>query len=555
MPAILGDDDDSVSAMLERGTINRDFMLSMQALGFGDEPLSYKESRLRPDSHKWAKAEDIEWQAILSYGTFKWITYEEMYKINPFARVIPTKWCYKQKPDREKARVVAKGFCQSPWDVGETYSSVAKLSTVRALLSKAAVANYSIRQLDIGNAYLCADIASEHVFCSPPEGREREGYVMYLQKALYGLKNSAKAWADTFSTFLTKQGYKRSHYDECLWEYKKGKKRLFIVVFVDDCLIIGDDEFIDDFMKNIKKEYKIRDLGEAENFLGMEITRDRAKRTIKISQNKYITNMTKKFGLENAKPIYTPMDPRADLSKAKNKSELHENNELYRSIVGSIMYCVQLCRPDCMYAVSKLSRYLNEPTKAHMTQAKRCLIYLYTSREQGIIYGRKVHGIIGHSIIYGYADADFATDVDSRKSTTGWIFMYNGGAISWRSQQQSVTALSTSEAEYMALSDAAKEARSLLKINLSLENESPNNIKIFEDNRGCIKWTSTQAEPNRTKHIDIHYHHIKDWVKLGKISIVPVETDLQLADALTKALNRERHWFLVRKYCGHSTVF
>ena len=133
--------------------------------------------------------------------------------------------------------------------------------------------------------------------------------------------------------------------------------------------------------------------------------------------------------------------------------------------------------------------------------------------------------------------------------------MYNGGAISWRSQQQSVTALSTSEAEYMALSDSAKEARSLLKINLSLENENPNNIKIFEDNRGCIKWTSTQAEPNRTKHIDIHYHHIKDWVKLGKISIVPVETDLQLADALTKALNRERHWFLVRKYCGHSTVF
>ena len=249
------------------------------------------------------------------------------------------------------------------------------------------------------------------------------------------------------------------------------------------------------------------------------------------------------------------MDPRADLSKAKNKSELHEDNELYRSIVGSIMYCVQLCRPDCMYAVSKLSRYLNEPTKAHMTQAKRCLVYLYTNKDQGIIYGRKKHGIIGHNIIYGYADADFATDVDSRKSTTGWLFMYNGGVISWRSQQQSVTALSTSEAEYMALSDAAKEARSLLKLNVSLDNDSTNNIKIYEDNRGCIKWTSTQAEPNRTKHIDIHFHHIKDWVKLGRISIEYVETDLQLADAMTKPLSRERHWFLVGKYCGFSTAF
>ena len=195
------------------------------------------------------------------------------------------------------------------------------------------------------------------------------------------------------------------------------------------------------------------------------------------------------------------------------------------------MYCVQLCRPDCLYAVCKLSRYLNGPTKAHMTQAKRCLVYLYTTRYQGITYGNKIHDIIGHEIIYGYADADFATDLDSRKSTTGWLFMYNGGAISWRSCQQSVTALSTSEAEYMALSDAAKEARSLLKLNLSLDNKSLNKIRIFEDKRGCIKWTSTQQEPNRTKHIDIHFHHLKDWVKLGKLEIAYMETDLMLADA------------------------
>ena len=123
-------EDDSISAMLERGTINRDFALSMQALGFGDEPMTYKEARLRPDSHEWALAEDVEWDAINRYNTFTWITYEEMYRINPNARVIPTRFVYKRKPDRYKARVVAKGFLQSPWDVGETYSSVAKLSTV-----------------------------------------------------------------------------------------------------------------------------------------------------------------------------------------------------------------------------------------------------------------------------------------------------------------------------------------------------------------------------------------------------------------------------------------
>ena len=190
-----------------------------------------------------------------------------------------------------------------------------------------------------------------------------------------------------------------------------------------------------------------------------------------------------------------------------------------------------------------------------MTQAKRLLTYLHTTKAQGITYGKKVHGIIGHNIIYGYADADYATDLDSRKSTTGWVFMYNGGAISWRSNQQSITALSTSEAEYMALSDAAKEARSLLKLNVSLETNSINKIKLFEDNRGCEKWTRTQSEPSRTKHIDIAFHHIKDWVKLGKLEIVPVATDLQLADAMTKALPRHRHEFLREKYCGYTSVF
>ena len=265
--------------------------------------------------------------------------------------------------------------------------------------------------------------------------------------------------------------------------------------------------------------------------------------------------MSKRFGLTEAKPVYTPLDVKVVLRKAKNSNELHPDNELYRSIIGSIMYAAQLCRPDVLHAVCRLSRYLNEPTKVHMTQAKRVLTYLYTTKNNGITYGRKIHGMIGHNIIFGYADADFASDVDSRKSTTGWVFMFNGGAISWRSHQQSITALSTSEAEYMSLSDAAKEARSLLKLNKSLENLSKNQIKLFEDNRGCEKWTRTLSEPNRTKHIDISYHHIRDLVKLGTLEIVPVSTDLQLADPFTKQLPRQQHEFLREKYCGEPSAF
>ena len=231
----------------------------MQVLGFGDEPLSHEDAKLRPDWDEWAEAEDIEWDVINCYGTLKWIAYEQMYTINPFAGVIPTKWCYKGKPDRHKTRVVAKGFLQSPWDVGETHSNVAKLSSVRAILSQAAVADYNIRQIDVGNAYLRADIASQHVFCSPPEGREKPGYVMYLQKELYGLKNSAMEWFDTFSSYLKDLGYSQSHYGECLWEYKNKGRKMYIIVFVDDFLVVGDNKYINDFISKISKKYKMRD--------------------------------------------------------------------------------------------------------------------------------------------------------------------------------------------------------------------------------------------------------------------------------------------------------
>ena len=195
-----------------------------------------------------------------------------MYKINPFARVIPTKWCYKQKPGRHRARVAAKGFLQSAWDVGKAHSNAAKLSSVRAILSKKAAADYNIRQIDASNAYLCADIASEHVFCSPPEGQEKRGYVTYQQKALYGLKNSAKAWFDTFSSYLKDLGYSQSHYDECLWEYKNKGRKIYTIVFVDGCLVVGEDEYINNVIYKINQKYKIRDLGEAKTFLGMEIS-------------------------------------------------------------------------------------------------------------------------------------------------------------------------------------------------------------------------------------------------------------------------------------------
>ena len=218
------------------------------------------------------------------------------------------------------------------------------------------------------------------------------------------------------------------------------------------------------------------------------------------------------------------------------------------------MYAQNLCRPDISFAVSKLSRYLNAPKTTHLKLAKRVVAYLNTTCNYGIKYSKNR---INKNKFSGYADADFASDTSDRKSVSGWIFMYGNGAVSWRSLKQTCVALSTPEAEYLSVSDAGKEARSLRKLQsefLNIDiNDKNNSIKIWEDNRGAELWCRNPAQPSKSKQIDICYHHIRDEVKKGSIVIGKIPTQHQLADALTKALHRERHHELMLKFSGYSS--
>ena len=257
----------------------------------------------------------------------------------------------------------------------------------------------------------------------------------------------------------------------------------------------------------------------------------------------------------DANPVYVPIDssykPTAnDINKAQKRPNYNEFVTLFRSIIGSCMYAQMLTRCDIGYAVSVLSKYLNSPTDTHMKHAKRLLIYLYTTRKNGITYGRD-RSLNGY--IYGMSDSDFAGDIDNRKSQTGWVFMYNGGAISWRSYQQNCVALSTPEAEYLAASDAAKEGRSLLKLANNILNKNVKTINISVDNRAAELWTRQPCQPSKTKQIDISYHHIRDEVAKGRIKVIPVPSSLNLADPLTKGLKRDQHEFLNEVIFGYKS--
>ena len=386
----------------------------------------------------------------------------------------------------------------------------------------------------------------EEVYMDNIPGYERPGYVVKLVRALYGLKQSPKHWADLLSDTLKNLGYKQSNYDSCCYRYidPSTKREIYIACYVDDLLVVGDQHYINELLTTLKGIFTVRDLGEPSTFLGMEITRNKQNKTLSISQSTYIKNIAEKFGVTNNYKISTPMDSGAKLTEKDNKEE-HNKDESkdnyeefvtkYRSIIGSCMYAQMLTRPDISYAVSKLSKYLNKPTKAHMKAALRLLTYLYHTHDKCITYGNTDDNEL---YISGWSDSDHAGDLDDRTSRTGWIYKCNGGPISWRSILQTCIALCTAEAEYVAASDAAKEARSLLKLAQEMIDINTTCIPIHIDNHAAESWTRNPSHASKTKHIDVAYHHIRDEISKGRIKMIKVPTSLNLADIFTKPLNR-----------------
>jgi len=276
----------------------------------------------------------------------------------------------------------------------------------------------------------------------------------------------------------------------------------------------------------------MKDLGEARSFLGIEIVRDRTKRTIILSQKGYIENVLERFGLLDANPSGTPMINNLTKRKDDNK-RYNPREELYRSMVGSLMYLMVASRPDLASSVGIVSRHLSNPSEEHLTAAKRILRYVKGTKNYGLVLG-PTEG----PFLYGYTDADWGNDIDTRKSTTGYVFYARSGAISWCSKRQSTIALSSTEAEYIALCTSVQEAiwiRSLLvEVNYS-SFDSTVPTTVYEDNQSCISLAANPIYHARTKHIDIKYHFIRDHTDKD-INIVYCPTKEMVADVLTKPL-------------------
>ncbi|KAK8934594.1 hypothetical protein KSP39_PZI014788 [Platanthera zijinensis] len=510
--------------------LNDEFALLASAI-----PASFEEAT---KIKEWREAMTEEIRAITKNKT--WILVNRPHN----RAIIGLKWIFKLKEDeagrivKHKARLVAKGYTQRPGqDYDETFAPVARLTTIRLILATAAQYNWPIYQLDVKSAFLNGELMEE-VYVTQPQGYEVEGEeekVYRLHKALYGLKQAPRAWHQNIDAFFQQEGFTRSPVEATLYIKNSEEGKIIISLYVDDLILTGSSKAqIEEFKKKLKTKYEMTDLGPLKFFLGLQIKQ--FNDNIFISQEHYTKLLLKKFDMENCNPTLTPMSTTEKLT-ARTEEEEKADQEKYRSLIGSLIYLTN-SRPDIENAVNILARFVSNPSSHHLAAARRILRYLQGTKEYGILYQKSPD-----FTLRGFTDSDWAGDINDRKSTGGYIFFAGSGPISWSSCKQRTVALSTTEAEYMALNSAACEAIWLLQLKNEIEGKNKREregVMIYCDNNSAIALSKNPVYHSRSKHIDIKHHFIRELLEKKTIEVEFCPTKRQLADLMTKPLPREK---------------
>lgn len=489
-----------------------------------DEPQTYQEAVTGPNRRLWQEAINSEKSAHETNGT--WI----VVKRPDSGTTLTAKWIFKikrdtdGKPKRYKARLVARGYRQKAGiDYVETFAPVAKMDSIRTLLAVAAVREFHIEQFDVSTAFLNGDITDE-IFMEPPEGiHTAKEECLKLKKALYGLKQAPRVWNSKFDQEVKKLKFTPLRTDPCV--YISDTHDLFLGIYVDDGLVIGPSrERCVKIIEALNQAFTVNRIKD-HAFLGIEIlhTND----GLFLNQRRYILDIISRFNMAESKTRSAPMNDSRGLF-VKDSEVLTDIP--YREAIGSLLYCAMVTRPDILYPTVLLSRFNNAPEKKHWTAVKDLLRYLKGTSNLGLAYKRAPKLDINV-----FTDADWAGDTKERKSTSGLIITLGGSPVIFASRQQPTVALSSTEAEFVAACEGAKEILWLTTFltELKIEHERP---VMFVDNRSTIRMIKNNEAQKRTKHVDIKYHFVRDQHASGKFELYPVDTEAQLADFLTKAL-------------------
>ncbi|XP_071675719.1 uncharacterized protein [Lolium perenne] len=483
-----------------------------------------------PHSHRdalqepaWHAAMSEEFAALCQNQTWVLVPHP------PGVNVVGSKWIFKTKHrpdgtiDKHKARLVARGFTQQQGiDYGDTFSPVVKPATVRLVLSLAVSRGWALRQIDVSNAFLHGFL-NEDVYMQQPPGFEDArfpSHVCKLQRSIYGLKQSPRAWYARLSHLLYQLGFTSSKADTSLFIFRRRGVHIFMLVYVDDIVIAGSSPgVVDVLVRSLSASFPIKDLGVLEYFLGLEASYNSGG--MSLTQRKYALDLLHRVNMENCNAAPTPLVPSERLSRNEGAPLGADDSFRYRSVVGALQY-LTLTRPDLSFAVNKVCQFLSQPTEVHWEAVKRILRYVKGTLQTGLQIRKSP--LTGISI---FTDADWAGDVDDRRSTSGFAVFVGPNLISWSSKKQPTVSRSSTEAEYKALANGAAEAKwvdSLLKELGVTKQRTP---ILWCDNLGATYLTANPVFHARTKHIEIDFHFVRERVAKGELDVRFISTNDQ----------------------------
>ena len=530
------------------------------------EPNQYRDVRNSPDRKHWEQAMEEELATLNKMGTFEMIPQE---LLPPNANIVDCRYVYKVKYNskgeiaRYKARLVARGFTQRPgidYDETEVYAPVCSYESLRTVLSAAAAKDYEIICADIKNAYLIGELSTPVFMRQPPgprQERDAQGRpkVLKLHRPLYGLKNSGHIFAGVLHTFLKDEyGLQPTTGDRCFFRMRVNDDYLYVLTYVDDLTIVGPKHVTDPFMEKLRKRFVLQEseTGDIDLILSMVVRRNRATRSLTINQEHAITKLAKSLGITEKVPsVKTPMKV-TPLTKLTEPPSVQFG---YLNAVGSLLHIAQVSRPDIAYAVGSLSRHAATFGPEHIKAVKRCVQYLFNTKDlcirysgdkgsnEPVAYEAGRHPLQeqpGIDITKAFVDADYAMDIPTRRSTSGIIVFMNGGPISWSSRLQKVTAQSTAEAEIHAATELVKELvhLKLLLNEIGLRGNEP--IPVHEDNQACILMGNGMKSSRTAKHYEVRLRLLQESIQGKVIKFQYCTTEDQIADAFTKPLDEEK---------------
>lgn len=570
------------------------FVAQRSGYASGIEPRTIQEALSCPQRDLWISAIRSELKSLNDHGT--WVPAD----LPSDRTAIGSKLVFKIKPGsdgsaaRYKVRLVAKGYSQREGvDYNETFAPVLYYTSLRIIFAMVAARDLEFKHMDVDTAFLNATLKeTDRIYLtlppdiddfvssagSTPSADRRTSHgrpVFLLKKDIYGIKQAPADWNEEINKTIIRIGYTRCISDTCVYtKISRNGHVMILALYVDD--VFSAHEKVDkaqwaEDQRALMSTYKMKDLGDATLVLGMRITRDRSARTLLVDQETYVDRLLDSMGMTDCIPADTPevegikhssadtpsatSAPSAGSSSATSapsaRTQLHteaadmsmEAGELllarFGSVIGSLSYLAGATRADIAHPTSALSRFLAHPLPKHWAAAMRILRYLKKTKKIGLLYRASADPRI-RQIVLGpcFSDADWAGDIDDRRSTSGLVMKINGTAVSWKSKKQTSVAQSSAESEYVSAGEAVKEILWLRQLLKEMHCKQTDGSVLLCDNQAAISIASNDVFHSRTKHIDIRHHFIREHVRSKEIDIRWVSTVDQEADILTKALGK-----------------